>query len=138
MKEKKTANPIPNNTELWQAGFKTIDKALNNVIEKMMLLYPHRSLDQIAQMCSKQTDMLIKSEEQRNGYQFVGGEFSVSYVNEAAFTLGVELYFKDTAGKWIKVESKSQPRDMQYLMEDSIVELRQKKVVKFDIDSPEA
>lgn len=118
------------------AAFEKIDAALTHLIDGLKLAYPKRSLSQIANMCSATIDALIIREEIQHQYRYIGGEFTITYINEAAFKLNIALYFKDMEDQWIEVSSVSQPRDMQYLTKEAIAELRANQKISFEIDAP--
>lgn len=124
------------NQKILANNIEKIDVAVQKIITALKLAFPKRDLEQIAQMCSDKVDTLILSEEQRHQSKYVGGQFIISYINEAAFDLKIELYFKNAKNDWIQVKSKSQPRDMKYLTSKAILELRTKKTVVFEIDPP--
>ena len=124
------------NQEILINDIEKIDVAIQKIITTLKLAFPKRDLEQITQMCSDKVDTLILSEEQRQQSKYIGGQFTISYINEVAFDLKIELYFKNTKNDWIQVKSKSQPRDMKYLTSRAISELRTKKSVVFEIDPP--
>lgn len=136
VKQTQSAQENPK-VDVFQAGKDVIHSAVIALLQGLRLGNPRRSLEQVAKMCSIATDELILAQESQNNYRYIGGEFIISYINEAAFKLNIALYFKDSNNEWIQVAAESQPRKLQYLTDESIVELRGAKTVRFEINPPQ-
>lgn len=113
-----------------------INEFFDFILDKIKLLFPHRSLEQLSDMCSEKIDSLILQEEQNKNYRYIGGQLLFIYMDNQQFRITVELYFKNQKDEWIEVKSASQPRSMEYLMKDSIMELKEKGQVAFEIEAP--
>ena len=135
--------PIETKTEYVQttptedkSAARTIETLFDTLLDKVKLMRPRRTLEQIEKMCSDKMDNLIIREETKNNYKYVGGRFIILAVNENQFRLVAELYFKNQQDEWIEMKSTSQPRKMEYLTKDSVIELLAKGSVAFEIEGP--
>ena len=54
------------------------------------------------------------------------------------FSLKLALYFQDRKEEWVKIEPPSMARDMKYLKERAVIELREKKKIIYDIEHPDS
>ncbi|NJE35516.1 hypothetical protein E0L13_10865 [Megasphaera sp. SW808] len=127
--EKETLQIDPQKMEL-------AEKVLTKLFKIIKIPLPRRDLAEIAQMYSKQVDTLIFKVEQSKGYTYIGGEFAIIYLGKDKFKLNISLYFKDNDNDWVKASSNSEPSELKYLTDTAIMELKEKKQVKFDIDTP--
>ena len=135
--------PIETETEYVQpastedkSATRTIETLFDTLLDKVKLMRPRRTLEQIAKMCSEKMDALIIREENQNNYRYIGGRFIIFPVDEKSFRLVAELYFKNHQDEWIEIKSTSQPRNMEYFTKDSVIELLSKGQVAFEIEAP--
>ena len=97
---------------------------------------PNMSLEEIAEDYSDNIDEIILAEE-KNGTKFSAGKFKILSVGKNDFALNVELYFKDSDGKWIKRAKTSSPMSAQdWLSEDARKILDAEKEKIFDVEAP--
>lgn len=123
-------------TEEDKSTTQRIETLFDTLLDKVKLMRPRRTLEQIAKMCSEKMDALIIREESQNHYTYIGGRFIIFSVDEKSFRLVAELYFKNHQDEWVEVKSTSQPRNMEYLTKDSVIELLSKGQVAFEIEEP--
>ena len=98
---------------------------------------PNMSLEEIAEDYSEEIDKIIL-EEIKSGTTFIAGKFKILSVGKNDFALNVELYFKDSGGKWIKRAKTSSPMSSQdWLSEDARKILDAEKEKIFDVEAPE-
>lgn len=135
--EKEKKHTVENETfQIDQKKMELTEKVLTKLFKVIKIPLPRRDLAEIAQMYSKAVDTLILKVEQSKEYTYIGGEFTIIYLGKDNFKLNISLYFKDPANDWIKVSSNSKPSELKYLTDAAIMELKEKKQVKFDIDEP--
>lgn len=101
------------------------------------MLRPNMSLEEIAEDYSDNIDEIIIAEE-KNGTKFNAGKFKILSVGKNNFALEVELYFKDSDGKWIKRAKTSSPMSSEdWLSADARKILDAEKEKIFDVEPPE-
>ena len=92
-------------------------------------------LDDITKLHTDKIDEVILRSEKNKDVTFVGGVFTITYVNEKTFSITVVLYYRDKHGDFIE-EKAVTPRSTKCLKPYAIDELRQKKKIEYSIDEP--
>ncbi|MCR5621552.1 MAG: hypothetical protein K6G18_06825 [Treponema sp.] len=107
-----------------------LKKALGALKEKISKM----SLDEFPYVFKESIMELVGKEEKEKNRVFCGGKFNINLQdNEEYFNLGVDLYFKNTEDKWIKLSSASEWIPLVRLNKSASAELQSKKTVTFDI-----
>ena len=132
--ERRTNTPqesCQNNLKNFMDFFETLFK---QIAEKMTRM----DLDELAEYYEKKIDALIIKKDTDELLKYIGGEFTITYVTETVFSLKLALYFQDRKEEWVKIETPSMARDMKYLKERAVIELREKKKIIYDIEHPDS
>ena len=91
------------------------------------------TIDDIVKIYSDKINETALNEELTGATIFVGGEFSIDYVDERSYTCSYVLYFKDKIGETYSVKAGSNPLDIQRLKPEASKELTEQKNIKFGI-----
>lgn len=95
--------------------------------------YSYVTIDDIVKIYSDKINEIALNEEINSATIFVGGEFSIDYVDERSYTCSYNLFFQDKNGETYEVKAGSKPLDIQRLKTDAAKELTEQKTIKFDI-----
>lgn len=118
------------------SNMKNILDDVMTYFEKAVNYLTKMTLDELADVYTKNIDSYILQQEKENNLRYAGGEFSIIYATEKSFSLQIELYFQNKDNEWEKMESAKDNIDMKYLKPEAVQELAQKKKVVFDVEHP--
>ena len=93
------------------------------------------TLIDLAEIYSNPLD-LVMQKAKSEGYNCVGGEFMIHYVDDAHFKVSYDLYMQDNKKQWIKRSSSSGTQSNVCLTDNSAAELKEKGKVVYAIDPP--
>ena len=99
-------------------------------------LRPKMSLEDIQRLYTKTIDQLILKEEYDSDVKYVGGEFSLNYLDDDHYDCGYNLFFMDKNKKITELSAKSKPVAVYYLNDETREELKRDKNIKFEIPAP--
>lgn len=94
------------------------------------------SLEELHDRYDEAVDMIILREEDEKNCDYISGEFKISVVDEENYDCAYSLYFQDGDEEFHTLEAKSQPQKIEFLTKDFQKTLREKSVLKFEIDEP--
>jgi len=114
----------------------TID-GIYNFVSGLANVHREMNIEEAAVFYTKNVDDFIRSSEKSSGNSYVAGQLIFQYVNAEIFLLMLDLYFQDAGGKWVKQRSQT-TQALKYLRPEAAAELREKKEISFEIDSPAA
>ena len=122
---------------IWSKLFGKNNPDASEAVESFLsvIIKQDMEIDELAKLYSSKLDDIIRKEMAKN-LAYVGGTFSIAYLNEKFFELSFELFFQDAEKDWVKKDSKSKPQPIDYLTEAALEELRKEKVITFDVDPP--
>lgn len=112
---------------------------LFSVVVKQLSMKPRepRSVDEMALCYEKACDMLI-AEGKRNGLAYVSGKLNVVAIDADYFLCDTQLYFQDSAGKWIvKKATSGNMSQAAYLTLAAQDEIRKAGKISFEVDDCE-
>lgn len=93
-----------------------------------------RSIEQIADECSRQVDSLILENERSKNLKFVSGKFRILWGSQE-FNTVLELYYQTHEGKWLK-QTKKSAMPVESLTVESKKVLEEKKELTYPIEPP--
>lgn len=93
------------------------------------------TLIDLAEIYSNPLD-LVMQKAKSEGYNCVGGEFMINYVDDDHFKVSYDLYMQDNKKQWIKRSSSSGAQSNVCLTDNSAAELKEKGKVVYAIDPP--
>ena len=93
------------------------------------------TLIDLAEIYSNPLD-LVMQKAKSEGYNCVGGESLILYVDDAHFKVSYDLYMQDNKKQWIKRSSSSGTQSNVCLTDNSAAELKEKGKVVYAIDPP--
>ena len=93
------------------------------------------TLIDLAEIYSNPLD-LVMQKAKSEGYNCVGGEFMIYYVDDAHFKVSYDLYMQDNKKQWVKRSSSSGAQSNVCLTDNSAAELKEKGKVVYAIDPP--
>lgn len=93
------------------------------------------TLIDLAEIYSKPLD-LVMQKAKSEGYNCVGGEFMIHYVDNDHFKASYDLYMQDNKKQWVKRSSSSGAQSNVCLTDNSAAELKEKGKVVYAIDPP--
>ena len=73
-------------------GLKKLKSGFNDIFAYLAQM----DLDEIVKLHSEKIDSEILATIKREGWKFIGGIFTVTYVTEKTFSLTVSLYYQET------------------------------------------
>jgi len=112
---------------------KSIDEILKAISDSILL--KKNSLDEMAELYSKGTDLFISQTEINESLSFVGGSFILQVVGECDFEAIAELFFQNSNKEWVKKELKS-PVHPSSLTSEASKRLINDKLIKYKVASP--
>ena len=117
---------------IWSKLFGKNNPDASEAVESFLsvIIKQDMEIDELAKLYSSKLDDIIRKEMAKN-LAYVGGTFSIAYLNEKFFELSFELFFQDAEKDWVKKDSKSKPQPIDYLTEAALEELRKEKVITF-------
>lgn len=95
--------------------------------------YFYVKIEDIVKIYSDKINDTALNEELIGATIFVGGEFSIDYVDERSYTCSYNLFFQDKNGETYSVKAGSKPLDIQRLKTEAAKELTEQKNIKFEI-----
>ena len=116
--------------EMELASLAPVEKAVEDALDSMKSeIDPNVKIDE---------SMLysVKQKAKSEGYNCVGGEFMIHYVDDAHFKVSYDLYMQDNKKQWIKRSSSSGTQSNVCLTDNSAAELKEKGKVVYAIDPP--
>jgi len=96
-----------------------------------------KSIDEFASIYGEACDAIIISAKKNETLNYISGILSINFLDEHQFNCNVELYFQNTAKKWIvkKASSGNLPIS-ERLNADAIHELTSQKTIKIEVTAP--
>jgi len=122
-------NQIKGSTDI----VKSLDEILQTITDTILL--KKNSLDELAELYSKGTDLFISQTEINESLSFVGGSFTLQAVEKRAFEAIAELFFQNNNKEWVKKELKS-PVHSSSLTSEASIQLTNDKLVKYKVEAP--
>ena len=95
------------------------------------------SLNMLADCYTKKIDEIILNQENTFNLKYIAGEMKIHYKNEKFFTIEIYLYFQDEKEEWKKTVMSSPDLNIKYLNQESVIKLKDKKIVVFEILHPD-
>ena len=95
--------------------------------------YSYVTINDIVKIYSDKINETALNEEIGSATIFVGGEFSIDYVDEKSYTCSYKLFFQDKNAETYEIKAGSKPLDIQRLKKEALQELTEQKNIKFDI-----
>ncbi|WP_287770923.1 hypothetical protein [Megasphaera sp.] len=83
---------------------------------------------------SANIDAFTLNVERDKNCKYRGGELIYQYIDDLFFRTTLELYFQNQQNKWIKMKSEGKPISMDWLIEESSIKLKEKRIIKFNIE----
>lgn len=77
------------------------------------------------------------NQENTFNLKYIAGEMKIHYKNEKFFTIEIYLYFQDEKEEWKKTVMSSPDLKIKYLNQESVIKLKDKKIVVFEILHPD-
>ena len=93
------------------------------------------SFDELNEFFSKDIDKIIINAK-KEGLKFIGGIFKIELKTEKFFRISFQLFFKNVEGKFLTKVAESDDMLLEYLTKESIEELKNNKIVEFEVDEP--
>lgn len=93
------------------------------------------SFDELNDLFSKDIDKIIIN-ARKEGLKFIGGIFKIELKDEKNFRISFQLFFKNVEGKFLTKAAESDDMLLEYLTEEAQKELKDSKVIEFEIDEP--
>lgn len=112
-------------------AFDRLKRAFNDIFIHLRQM----DLEEIIKLHSEKIDEEILKTVKSEGWKFIGGIFTITYVTEKTFSLTVALYYQDRNEEIIEKKAVS-PRDMKFLKPKAVEELRKQKKIEYNIDEP--
>jgi len=113
-----------------------LDEIFQAVADKILL--KKNSLDGLAELYSKGTDVFISQTEENESLSFVGGNFTLQLIEKGekcSFEAKAELFFQDNNKEWVKKELKS-PVHSASLTSEASRQLKVDKAVSYKVEAP--
>ncbi len=113
-----------------------IDNLVNDLISFIGGLFrKQETIDDFVNKFSNKTDKIIV-EESKKGNVYGAGRFYIKWKDDNYFRYSFELYFKTKNGDFQKVAGDKESVPIKFLNKDARNELREKKEIVYDIESP--
>ena len=113
-----------------------IDNLVNDLVSFIGGLFrKQETIDEFVKKFSDKTDKII-IEESEKGNVYGAGRFFIKWKDDISFRYSFELYFKTKEGQFQKVAGDKESVPIKFLKEESRNELREKKEIVYDIESP--
>ncbi|MBR1396471.1 MAG: hypothetical protein IJ563_02935 [Selenomonadaceae bacterium] len=112
-------------------------KVLLEMIQDLVSeIRPTMSIEDIQRVYTKSIDEVIFKEEESSHTTYVGGEFSLNYIDEKNYNCAYRLFFQGEDKKLYEVSAKSKPLSSYYLSMNVRGELKTEHTIKFEIPEP--
>lgn len=96
-----------------------------------------KSIDEFASIYGDACDALIINAKKNETLNYISGILSINLVDEHQFSCSIELYFQNTAKKWIVKKAHSGNFQInEKLNIDAIHELQSQKTIKIEVIEP--
>lgn len=114
-------------------------KVLIEMIEDLISeIRPTMSVEELQRVYTKSIDEVILKEEDSSHTKYVGGEFSLNYIDDKSYNCAYRLFFQGEDKKLYEISAKSKSLDSYYLSMSVRGELKTVQTIKFEIPEPSA